>query len=1426
MIKQFYTLFLSCVFFMVPISNSLAGTTPSLRFEKPKVDGEVFDEATRDMIIDQKGFLWLSTNNGLVRYDGYTLKRFQHDPNNLYSISGNRARAILEDSNGHLWIGTFGAGLNHFNPETEVFSHFLFDKFKEASIVHLYEDKLGNIWLSTVKHGLFKFEPKSGNYTHYLNIDDEPGSIANNTVLQVVEDPIGNLWVATNNGLDYFDQEKQVFMHYRSKDNDTTSLSNNMVNTIYYDHSGKLWVGTHRGLNLFNPLTNNFQRYFPDEKNTYQRTDENSIKAIHEDLSGVFWVGTLDGGLKVFDPKKSTFISHRYKENDPHSLLSNRISRQGIIEDRSGLLWIRTDSGINQLNLLANRFTNYRHDENNPASLSDNRIQGIYEDSDEQLWVGTNDSGLNLFEEENNQFIKYRFKPEDSKSISSDRILSVLVDRDKTLWVGTNKGLNRREKNQQGFTRYRFDPVNLIGDDRIVGLLEDHQGLIWIATSNGLRQYDKSKNSFKLFSHNPEVADSLVSQSITFIYEDLSQRLWIGTASGLDLYHPDTDKFTHFKHDPQSNSSLSKNAIRFIHQSKDGYFWIGFTNGGFDRVDFKTLKFKYYGKEDGLASEFTRQIVEDENGYFWFTTDVGISRFDAQEELFENFFPEDGALGKFGYWSSATKRSNGELVFGSFNGLVSLDPDNFPRGLSATSSHPQVNLTEFLVFNRNAPLLSNSSLTKENSKEERGQNKSFYLKKSISHSQEIVLSHNESIFSFEFSALDFLVPNKIQYAYQLIGVDKDWVNTSANKRFATYMNIPAGEYQFKVKASNKNGVWSDYTRTLKVIILPPLWLTWWAKLIYVLFSLIVLVSFYYFRTSSLRKRALTLEKKVEQRTQELILEKSAVEQRTKELAQEKQVVEQLLSQKMEEFANVSHEFRTPLTLILGPVESILKSKVSGVTKTKLGVIKRNGFRLLRMVDQLLHMEEFKVKRALTQTPHNIKSIIEVIVQSFKPLMESKNIQLETGQVDDIWSLYTPDAFEKILLNLISNAFKYTPVNGRITVSAIRQNEHQFILTVADTGIGIAKEQQTKIFERYQRVQNENSERITGSGIGLALVKELVEAHSGQVKLDSELGKGSIFQVLINHETENLNNLKNANQYINTEMVNLELESLIKQSSEDINQYPIKVSKTANKHEPVILVIEDNPDMRGYISSILSSTYRIIMAVDGIQGVELAVKEVPDFIISDVMMPGRNGFEVSRLLKLNNITSHIPIILLTAKNDKQSRIRGWKENIDDYLSKPFDADELLIRISNLLSIRKLLQQRFIQQLQSHNEVSQEKNVTEDENETSTEQAFLQKFDLLISEQINNQNLRIVTIASAMHMTERQLFRKFKALLNTTPADYLRNRRLEKAINLINQGINIGEVAYLVGFSSHSNFNRCFKARYGKTPTGYRAMNDVK
>ncbi|NQZ08417.1 MAG: response regulator [Algicola sp.] len=761
--------------------------------------------------------------------------------------------------------------------------------------------------------------------------------------------------------------------------------------------------------------------------------------------------------------------------------------------------------------------------------------------------------------------------------------------------------------------------------------------------------------------------------------------------------------------------------------------------------------------------------VYNEGDSIWWVSQVGgnLHRIDTSNGTHQRFSEKDGLPdgGLNGVWCDQFR---GQLYFSSYHGFV-----------TTTDSLDKIN--DFAADSFITHLV-----------DKKGQNQ-------LNQDQGPVLIGGDDFpLDIGFYNASHAYPLANKNHYRLAGLNNEWINLNQDKQTISYQTLNPGDYTFKIQGSNSDGLWGKEA-TLKFTVLPRWWQTWWARTLCLLAFCGVFYLFYLIRTQSIRKRATQLENTVAQRTAELA---------------------QILDKKHQEFATVSHEFRTPLTLVLGPVEQLLRRESEAGKRSALQVVKRNGNRLLRMVDQLLHMEKLNVEQVVARHAIRVEPIARFIVDSFAPIAQQKNIRLTLNPMDDLWLKLTPDALEKMLLNLLSNAIKYTLAGGYVGLHIKATSADKVKIMVSDTGVGIAKSQQSLIFERFSRVCDTHSEQITGAGIGLALVKNLVVTHQGSIEVESDTAQGATFSISLprHHPDQRQSATASTLSMANSEVVVMEIESLVAQQTTTTSD-KVVINDAINR--ATLLIVEDNADMADYIKTLLIDHYDIHIAYDGRQGLAMAINIIPDLIISDVIMPKMDGFTLCWSVKDHQLTSHIPLILLSARSDRDARLQGWKNQADEYLAKPFDAEELNQRIENLLSIRQLLKQRFYQDngAPDNNPVQANEQSAPITEWAVHEQQFMKRFEAALEQHLDHPDLKVETIAKALAVSQRQLYRKLKGLLNVTPADHLRNFRLKKAMTLIKQGEPIGNIALTVGFTSHSYFSRCFKARYGATPSAF-------
>jgi len=807
------------------VSPNRVAAQGNLRFERVSQEQGLSHGMVLSTLQDRDGFLWFATADGLNRYDGYRFKVFKHDPDDPDSLSDSHVQTLFEDSRGILWIGT-RKGLNRFERATETFIRYENDpqdpqSISDFDVMSITEDRHGELWIGTLGGGLNRFNREQSTFTHYRHDANNKQSLSDNEVYVVFEDHLGELWIGTRKGgLSRFDRVNKNFQHFQHDPDNISSISDNRVYTLLEDRDGNLWVGTRGGgLNRFNRDYETFAHFRFEPENSDSLSSDR-VLSLFEDRDGILWIGTKEGGLNRYDKTNQHFVRYLNHPADPYSLSQNAIF--SIFQDQSGILWIGTfGDGLNKLNPDFAKFGHNRRDPGTPNSLNDNHVLRLYQDKDDNIWIGTREGGLNRFDKSTGIYTNYRHNPADPNSVSDNTIYGIYQDSAGILWIGTDHGgLNRFDSEKGIFTQYFHnsqDPNSISGNEWVSAIIEDTEGSLWIGTRNGLNRFDTRRGTFKRYLHSSEDPESISDNSIATLYKDKAGTLWIGTRNGgLNRFNSTDETFSRYQHDPANANSLSHDTIYTISEDQSGILWIGTFGGGLNKFDQENNVFIDYREKNGLPDDHILGILNDQQGHLWISTYKGLSRFDPKKEIFKNYQVSDGLQSNQFNLSAYEKTRDGQLLFGGVNGFNVFYSEQIKEDLTA----PEIVITDFLLFNRSVAI--------------QRKNKKSPLKKSINQTDSLTLSHQDSVFSFEFAALHFANPTSNQYAYKLEGFNKDWIHTGADRRFATYTNLPSGDYKFQVKGSNKDGVWNDKGRSIQLTILPAPWRTWWAYLIYLL----------------------------------------------------------------------------------------------------------------------------------------------------------------------------------------------------------------------------------------------------------------------------------------------------------------------------------------------------------------------------------------------------------------------------------------------------------------------------------------------------------------------------------------------------------------------------------------------------------------
>ena len=1445
---------------------------------------------------DHKGNLWFSTWDGINRFNGYSFKTYKARQGSFISLTNNRVDRMYEDPGGFLWLLTYDNRAHRFDPRTETFEQVpaAGQPGSTSNVNTITVLPCGTVWLLTENDGAIRVTTPAG--ANHLSTDiysAKSGLFPATKVFKVYQDANNNEWILTDNGLglirpgeknpvSYFVETKERFSDpkqafYAVQENDAEicfgsdrgrvwryqkkngqfellelptrsriasisavggdkvviatstdgfftynlktkeyihyshitcrNLPTAPIISAYVDKSSEVWFEQEEpGVVVhFNPATGILKREQIRVEPTAADRSRPSFH-IHEDVNGYLWVHPYGGGFSFYDRKEQRLVPFYDELGSDDWRFSNKI--HSTFSDKQGNLWICTHSkGLEKVTFRSVQFSMLTPEEHSYESLS-NEVRALCEDKHKNIWVGLKDGRLRVYDA-NHKYLGFLTEA-GTVSLSGvpmkGTVYDITQDSKGILWIATKgDGLVRAESVAPNglsckLSRYRYDEDDMysLSNDNVYCVYEDHNGRIWVATfANGINYISKDKAGNTIFvNHRNNLKGYPIDlcYKTRFITSDNNGHLWVGTTAGAVAFDenfktPEEIQFHHFSRNPNDAKSLSNNDVHWIIATKKKELYLATFGGGLNKLlsidkDGNGV-FKSYSVLDGLPSDVLLSIREDKKQNLWMSTENGISKFIPGEERFENY--DDRSITfrvRFSEAASAVT-SKGKMLFGASNGIFMFDPDSINKSRFV----PPIVLSKLVIANQDIVPGEGS-----------------VLKVGLDDTKELVLSHKENIFAIQYAALDYTNPQNIQYAYILEGFEHQW--TYADRlRNATYTNLPKGHYTFKVRSTNSDGVWVDNTRFLDIVVLPSFWETPLAYFLYVLFILLVIFVAVYILFTIYR------------------------------LKHEVSVEQQVSDIKLRFFTNISHELRTPLTLIAGPVEYVLKnSKLPEDAREQLVVVERNTNRMLHLVNQILDFRKIQNKKMKMQVHRvNIVAFVRKVMDNFESLAEEHNIDfLFETEKDELYLWIDEDKLEKIVFNLLSNAFKYTP-SGKLIRVFIHEDEGTVSVGVQDQGIGIAESKKKSLFVRFENLVDKNLFNQASTGIGLSLVKELVEMHKAVISVDSKLGEGSCFKVDF---------LKGKEHY--DETVEFILEDAVTSSSmvipapvmdatasvipivnpeEDIQDE----ESEANSNKEVMLLVEDNQELRTFLRTIFSSTYRVVEAADGLEGWNKALKFVPDIIISDVMMPEKDGIEMTKELRADMTTSHIPIVLLTAKTSIESKLEGLEYGADDYITKPFSVTYLKARVENLLSQRRKLQSLYRDNLMNNTHVSSlstsEETATAEEEKlpdmSPNDRKFMDKLVELMEANMDNGDLVVDDLVREVAVSRSVFFKKLKTLTGLAPIEFIKEMRINRAAQLIETGeFNMTQISYMVGINDPRYFSKCFKSKLGMTPTEYR------
>ncbi|SHM72814.1 hybrid sensor histidine kinase/response regulator transcription factor [Mucilaginibacter sp. OK098] len=1353
--------------FLITLTALLSITLPclgqSIRFTVLTSHDGLLSNTVNAIMKDHCGFLWFATADGLDRFDGMEHKAYRFDPADKSGYRSKEVTCMYEDAGGKLWVGTMGGGLYFFDRSYDKFQPYKqLSKYKEDTesyIKAMYSDKNGRLWIGTLG-GLCILDPKTKSEIFFKPDENKPGQLHSGVILSIFRDSQQRMWIGTGRGLYLYNEVSNSFISFRHENNNPTSIPNDGINAIA-ECQHKLWIGTNDGLSCLSPDLKTFRsfKYNAADDSTLSGNLIYSIAASGSDI----WVGA-EGGLNIVNTVSGKTKRYNHDDRDKFSLSSKSI--RCIYNDPQGIYWIGTyQGGVDKYDKNLTLFNSRQNNAYDPAGLNSPFVSSFAENKDGDIFVGTDGGGVNLFHTKTGLFSHIAIKAKEKNNSAGLPILSMILDRNQQLWIGTFQDgvfiYNTKTGLYQQLTTGKG--IAQINNNEIFCFKEDSKGKIWIGTNGGgVNVFDPNSKTFLKYVPNPVSADERqlpVNGYIRAIEEDHEGNIWIGTyGSGIAVLNRTNQKFQAYNN---KNTGLSIDRAFSLLEDHNGNMWIGTAGDGLFRFDSSSKHLVSYSAPEDLPDAVVHKLLEDQSGNIWVSTGKGICKFNTALKKFTRYSGYNGLQNDAFIDGSGIRTSKGLLFFGGAEGFNYIDPQQ------------EVNR------NINVPPVFFTALKVDNSVVLAGDHSP--LKQDISVAKQIDLDYKQN-FSISYSAINFTLPQQNKYAYFLKSFNKNW-NYVGSATTAYYTNLDPGEYLFMVRACNNDGMWNNTGAQIRIIIHPPIWMTWYAYLLYTLIATGALLL--------IRHRGINKLKA-----------KLAIEQERREAER----VHELDLLKIKFLTNLSHEFRTPISLIMAPADKLLAEHKDDQTTGQLAVIRRNARRLLNLVNQLLDfrkLEEHELKLSLGEG--EIISFISDVVDSFHDLSETRGIALLFNPPHEkLFVRFDHDKVERILFNLISNAFKFTLPGGTVSVDVAQHPTSQPDKTVLefkirDNGIGIDPDTKQLIFKRFYQVGGTSIGNINpGSGIGLSITKEFVEMHDGGISVESEIGKGSVFSVLLPLEIFAVSSA-NACSPVKTIVDEKDIRSKMN------NNLPIT-------EVPRLLIVEDNDEFRYYIKDHLKTQYKIIEASNGEEGWDKALSCHPDLIISDITMPYMNGIALSRKIKADKRTNHIPFIMLTARTGEDEQLRGLESGANDYLTKPFNFEILNVKIKNLLQLNTSLKNTYTKQLKVvHTGMEVE----------SSKEKFLSKVINYIDNNLNNPKFSVVDLSQHLAMSRGALYTKIFELTGLPPVEFIRSYKLDRAaILLVKSDLTVSQIAYEAGFATPHYFSRSFKDKFNMLPTEYR------
>jgi signal transduction histidine kinase/ligand-binding sensor domain-containing protein/DNA-binding response OmpR family regulator len=1348
-----------------PICSSIKAQEREYSIDYLTIDSGLPQNEVTSIIQDKEGFLWFGTRGGLARYDGHDMRVFQYEPRNTNSLSNNSIETLFEDSKGNIWIGTKSGGLNRFNPLTESFKTYQSDPNDSTTlsgnrVVAIQEDQFGSIWVGTWKTGLNRLDLQTEKFTRYLS---------GYSILSVKAAKDGTIWFAG-------DQHLYKVAPLSKKPERVTSADKiSDITAIAVDEKlNAIWFGGWGMDLLMYDLNDHATKRITNSSRDKKSVGGTNVYALFRDSSDLLWLGFWGGSLSAMDRDgkftKFNLTGPSGKSSSDYDIVLS------VFQDRSGIVWAGTDGGgvckIEHKNAF---FQTYSPANSN---LNKGHVLGLLEDSNDIVWIGTKSGGVNTLEK--GEVTPHPEIFESVKDGDVNLVYTIYEDLHKSIWFGTAAGLFKLTSFKNREVRCKeiaLDPSETV-NRKVMAVHMDSKGRFWVGTQqHGLYMSPNIRTEtpvFKNYRASLTAPYSLSENRISYLFEDAKKRMWIGTYKGLYLYDDRNDRFIGIQHKHGDPHSLSNDIINCINEDASGNIWVG-TSGGLNLLSYNDGKLaaKYFTKQDGLPNDYINAILLDEEQHLWISSNAGIFEFNPSNHLIKVFTKQDGLLGNAFSEAAACKGKNGLMYFGGINGVNVFKPAEVPP--------PDPSPLAFVSLK-----IMNRAVNPGDTVNDR-----VILNQAITYTKAITLNHLDKVVSIEVSSMDFTSPEKNQFSFKLDGFDEGWVDAGINKTI-TYTNLRAGTYTLYARASDVGNIWGDEIISLTIHVLPAPWLRWWAFLGYGVFTLLVTSVVWW----EIRKR---IQLKNELHAAQVIHAQTQLQQ-----LKEKEISEM----KLRFFTNVSHELRTPLTLISSPLEEMLASQnMPGQIREKLALMNRHTNKLLSLINQLLDFrktESGNMELFIEQT--EVVKYVGVIFESFKHVAARRKINyLFQSDLDHLFVEMDRNKIEVAVTNIISNAFKYSSDGSEIIchISIEKNADHKIfcLIQVSDTGHGMPKEVLDKIFDLYYQVSVSESMKVTGSGIGLSLVKEVVNAHGGDVSVSSELGKGSVFTIKVPIK-----------QSSGPRIISISRDAVLDNSVDQSLLLPEEATSITHheSEKPVLLLVEDTDELRNYLTDYLSNTYVVLSANHAEAALKIALNKIPDLILSDVMMPEMDGFEFCQRIKTNEKTSHIPVILLTAKIMPENELFGLTHGADDYIKKPFVPSILAARINRQLEGRKQLKEYYSKRV-----TLQPTNIEI----TSYDEKFLKKAMAFIEANLLNPGFNNEALEKELGMSHSTLYRKLKALTGLSIHEFIRSIRLKRAAQLLESGVSVSEAGYQTGFSEMKYFRSYFKAQFGCLPSEY-------